>query len=250
MALKVLTVDDSKTIRAIVKKAFRPFACEIIEAENGVEGLVAANREKPDLIVLDITMPVMDGIEMLQKLKADAEMKMIPIIMLTAESGKDSVMQILKMGVKDYLIKPFKGEQLIARAEKLIRLIPQEDEALTEAKPAKLFVTNEKTLQLNLPYRVTTAVIAEITAKLPSEIKNMPKSGIYIFIFNLSKVRKVNLSLIKLIISARADCQKYNLAFRAVCDSAIKEELQQFQETIDIPIYATLDEANDDKNPF
>lgn len=249
MALKVLTVDDSKTIRAIVKKAFRPFTCEVIEAENGVEGLVAATREKPNLIILDITMPVMDGIEMLQKIKADPGLKFIPVIMLTAESAKDCVMQILKLGVKDYVVKPFRGEQLIERAEKLIKLIPKKEEALTE-KPAKLFNPNEKTLHLNMPRRVTTAVIAEITAKLPAEVKNMPKSKIFIFIFDLSKTHKVNLSLIKLIISARNECLKYNLAFRAVCNSAIKAELQQFQETVDMPIYETLAEAQDDQNLF
>ena len=66
MALTVLTVDDSKTIRMIVKKAFRPYDCKVLDAENGVEGLAMANRERPDLIVLDITMPVMNGIEMLK----------------------------------------------------------------------------------------------------------------------------------------------------------------------------------------
>ena len=69
MALKVLTVDDSKTIRMIVKKAFKDYDCEMFEAENGVEGLAIAAKEKPGLIVLDITMPVMNGIEMLEKIK-------------------------------------------------------------------------------------------------------------------------------------------------------------------------------------
>jgi len=63
MAYKILTVDDSKTIRMIVKKAFSPYNCELFEGENGVEGLAIANKEKPDLIILDITMPVMTGIE-------------------------------------------------------------------------------------------------------------------------------------------------------------------------------------------
>ena len=68
MSYKILTVDDSRTIRMIVKKAFKPYDCTLVEAENGMEGLAAATKEKPDLIVLDITMPVMTGIEMLGKL--------------------------------------------------------------------------------------------------------------------------------------------------------------------------------------
>jgi DNA-binding response OmpR family regulator len=80
----------------------------------------------PDLIILDITMPVMTGIEMLGKLKAESDLKDIPVIMLTAESGKENVMQIVKMGVKDYIVKPFKGEQLIERAKNILKLRPVE----------------------------------------------------------------------------------------------------------------------------
>jgi len=122
MAYKILTVDDSKTIRMIVKKAFKPYNCELFEGENGVEGLAIAAKEQPDLIILDITMPVMTGIEMLGKLKAENDLKDIPVIMLTAESGKENVMQIVKMGVKDYIVKPFKGEQLIERAKNILKL--------------------------------------------------------------------------------------------------------------------------------
>ena len=126
MAYKILTVDDSKTIRMIVKKAFKPYNCELFEGENGVEGLAIAAKEMPDLIILDITMPVMTGIEMLGKLKAENDLKDIPVIMLTAESGKENVMQIVKMGVKDYIVKPFKGEQLIERAKNILKLRPVE----------------------------------------------------------------------------------------------------------------------------
>jgi len=126
MAYKILTVDDSKTIRMIVKKAFKPYNCELFEGENGVEGLAIAAKEMPDLIILDITMQVMTGIEMLGKLKAESALKDIPVIMLTAESGKENVMQIVKMGVKDYIVKPFKGEQLIERAKNILKLRPVE----------------------------------------------------------------------------------------------------------------------------
>jgi CheY-like chemotaxis protein len=122
MSYKILTVDDSRTIRMIVKKAFKPYDCTLVEAENGMEGLAAATKEKPDLIVLDITMPVMTGIEMLGKLLEQEDLKHIPVIMLTAESGKDNVMQIVKMGVKDYMVKPFRGEQLIERASAILNL--------------------------------------------------------------------------------------------------------------------------------
>jgi two-component system cell cycle response regulator len=123
MPKKILTVDDSRTIRLIVTRAFRAYDCAICEGCNGEEGLAVAAKEKPDLIILDVTMPVMDGVTMLGKLKEDPELKLIPVIMLTAESGRDNILQIARIGVRDYLVKPFKEEQLL---EKVGRVIPLE----------------------------------------------------------------------------------------------------------------------------
>jgi two-component system cell cycle response regulator len=122
MPIKILSVDDSRTIRLIVGKAFRPYDVQLFEATNGEEGLAAAQRETPDLVILDVTMPVMDGVTMLTKLKENAATKAIPVIMLTAESGRDNVLQIAKIGVRDYLVKPFKEEQLIEKAGRIVAL--------------------------------------------------------------------------------------------------------------------------------
>jgi two-component system, cell cycle response regulator len=122
MPIKILSVDDSRTIRLIVAKAFRAYDCQICEATNGEEGLAAAAREKPDLVFLDVTMPVMDGVTMLTKLKENPELKGIPVIMLTAESGRDNVLHIARLGVRDYLVKPFKEEQLIEKAGRVVSL--------------------------------------------------------------------------------------------------------------------------------
>ena len=122
MTLKVLSVDDSRTIRLIVTRALMEYDCVVIEAANGEEGLAAAAREKPDLILLDITMPVMDGVTMLAKLKEDDALKLTPVIMLTAESGRENVVHISKLGVNDYLVKPFRAEQLIEKAGRAVRL--------------------------------------------------------------------------------------------------------------------------------
>ncbi len=147
MRYKVLTVDDSKTVRIIVKKAFKPFDCEILEAANGVEGLAVAAKESPDLILLDVTMPVMDGVEMLTKLKSDPALKGIPVIMLTAEGGRDNVLKIAKIGVRDYLVKPFKEEVLVEKASRVIDLKPV-NEGPAKAKsifdPADVLVVEDK----------------------------------------------------------------------------------------------------------
>ena len=125
MAHKILTVDDSKTIRMIVKNAFSPYDCELLEGINGVEGLEIANREKPDLIILDIAMPVMTGVEMLARIKVEKELMDTPVIMLTAESGKKNVMALVEMGARDYVVKHFKGPQLLDRAMAVLTLVPK-----------------------------------------------------------------------------------------------------------------------------
>ena len=122
MSKKILSIDDSKTIRMIIRRAFRPYDCMICEAANGEEGLAVAAAEKPDLIVLDITMPVMDGVTMLLKLKQDENLKHIPVIMLTAESGRENVAYIASLGVRDYLVKPFQDQQLIDKVKGVIPL--------------------------------------------------------------------------------------------------------------------------------
>jgi len=126
MPTKILSVDDSRTIRLIVGRALRSYDCVLCEAANGEEGLAAAAREKPSLILLDVTMPVMDGVTMLTKLKEDPELKAIPVIMLTAESGRDNVLHIARLGVRDYLVKPFKEEQLIEKISRSVTLQKKE----------------------------------------------------------------------------------------------------------------------------
>ena len=126
MAYKILTVDDSSTIRKIVKRALAGYNCRVLEAENGAEGLALAYKEHPDLILLDITMPMMSGIAVLEKLRSEKQLNDIPVIMLTAEAGKEHVTRVVSMGVSDYMVKPFKGDELIARAGKFLRLVPKQ----------------------------------------------------------------------------------------------------------------------------
>jgi len=88
-----------------------------------------AGKETPDVILLDVTMPVMDGVEMLTKLKADPQLKAIPVVMLTAEGGRDSVVKIARLGIRDYIVKPFKENVLIEKLGRIIDLKPVADGA-------------------------------------------------------------------------------------------------------------------------
>jgi two-component system, cell cycle response regulator len=117
---KILTIDDSKTIRLILQRAFKAYDCTLIEAGNGEEGLKAAAEHKPDVIILDITMPTMDGIQMLTLLRARGDTT--PVIMLTAEAGADSVQKASHLGIRDYIAKPFQGDALVAKVAKILPL--------------------------------------------------------------------------------------------------------------------------------
>lgn len=119
--MKILSVDDSRTVRIIIRNAFKRFGCEILEAGTGVEGLEKA-RAKPDLILLDITMPQMDGVTMLERLRADPELAGIPVIMLTAEGQKTMAERAASLGARGYLMKPFTNDALIAQASAIVPL--------------------------------------------------------------------------------------------------------------------------------
>lgn len=122
IAPKILSVDDSKMIHMVIGRAFKSYDVELFYASNGVEGLAVCTRENPDVVLLDVTMPVMDGVETLSKIKADPVLKDTPVIMLTSEAGKEHVVRIAKMGVRDYIIKPFSDQLLTERVGRVIDL--------------------------------------------------------------------------------------------------------------------------------
>jgi DNA-binding response OmpR family regulator len=243
MTLKVLAVDDSKTIRKIVSKAFSTYDCEVMEAENGIEGLSIASRDKPDLIVLDITMPVMNGIEMLGKLKGQPELKDIPVIMLTAESGKDNVMQIVKMGVRDYMVKPFKGEQLIERVLKIYPLQPKGAADTAPVSSSPYFSIVDDIQIVTLPEKSDRAILTEIEGDFNRALKTMATAGRSKLILDARKLMEVNMLVIKLVLSVVENCQKSKVHLRIVGSPALGTELKGFQETSGFSIHASVEEA-------
>ena len=123
MSPKILSVDDSKAVRKLLARMFGPFDCELCEAANGEEGLAVAAREIPDLIILDYNMPVMDGVSMLRKLRENANLRRTPVIMLTAESSAENIATVARLGVRDYVTKPFDEELLLAKAARAVPLV-------------------------------------------------------------------------------------------------------------------------------
>jgi two-component system alkaline phosphatase synthesis response regulator PhoP len=114
MSYKILAVDDEDDVRRLIEIKLKKAGFEVITATNGQEGLKMAKKEHPDLVIMDVMMPVMDGFTAASKIKT--EMKNPPIvIMLTAKGQEDDVMQGLAGGADDYIIKPFAPRELVAR---------------------------------------------------------------------------------------------------------------------------------------
>lgn len=123
MSLDVLIVDDSAAIRKILHRVLMQAEVplgKVHEANDGMEALEKLKVEKVGLILSDINMPNMDGIELLGKLKADAAFKSVPILMVTTEGSQAKVLQALELGANGYVRKPFTAEQI---KEKLTGII-------------------------------------------------------------------------------------------------------------------------------
>jgi two-component system chemotaxis response regulator CheY len=123
MALNVLIVDDSAAIRKILQRVLRQTDIqigEILEAGDGNEALRVVEGVQVGLVLSDINMPNMDGLQLLSALKAKPEWKKVPVVMITTEGGQDKVLEAVTFGAAGYIRKPFTAEQI---KEKLIGLL-------------------------------------------------------------------------------------------------------------------------------
>jgi two-component system chemotaxis response regulator CheY len=115
MSIRALIVDDSSVMRKIVERCLRQAGMDlgqVLEASNGAEALALVNENTFDLILSDINMPVMDGLEFIRHLKEVESAKNIPIVMITTEGGEKSVLEALSLGAKGYIRKPFTPDQV------------------------------------------------------------------------------------------------------------------------------------------
>jgi len=113
--IRALIVDDSAVMRKIVERSLRQAGLdlsEVREAGNGAEGLAAIGENSVDLILCDINMPVMDGIEFLRQLQSNQKARGVPVVMITTEGSESHVVQALSVGARGYIRKPFTPEQV------------------------------------------------------------------------------------------------------------------------------------------
>ncbi len=120
--MKILTVDDFSTMRRIIRNMLRQLGyTNIVEAEDGAEALSLLQREKVDFVISDWNMPNMSGLDLLKAIRADEHLKPLPVLLVTAEALKENVVEALKAGVNNYVVKPFTAEMLKEKIDAIFK---------------------------------------------------------------------------------------------------------------------------------
>ena len=163
MNYKVLVVDDEIQNLDLMGAFLSPYY-EIVTAQNGKEALEMVKSEKPDIILLDVMMPIMNGYELCEKLKSQSPSQFIPVIMVTALAGRNDRIKGINAGADDFLTKPVDKLELITRVKSLLRIKQLHDELVAERD--KLDLQNRIRM-------ILTKMIPHFFNKLHTEQKNV-----------------------------------------------------------------------------
>lgn len=121
MAKKVLVVDDHPPTVRLIQNALEQDGFSVVTAPNGAECVLAVHREQPDLVILDVIMPVMDGFQALRVLRESDRTKRLPVIILTVRKSDEDVLHGWQIGADMYLTKPFEVLELVAAVKRLLQ---------------------------------------------------------------------------------------------------------------------------------
>lgn len=120
---KILIIEDTEFMKKLISDVLKEAGYEVVTASSGDEGLQKVREEKPDLVLLDVVMPGMDGFEVCRILREDESNNLMPIIMLTAQENEDHKLEGLELGADDYIIKPFNSRELVSRVRNTLKRI-------------------------------------------------------------------------------------------------------------------------------
>ncbi len=122
--IRVLVVDDEPKIVDVVRTALERNHFDVVTASTGEQALAEAKNQRLDLILLDVAMPLMDGFEVLSRLRADKDTSRIPVVMVTAKSDTHSIFRAKELWAADYLLKPFDLDVLLSTVKRCAKLLP------------------------------------------------------------------------------------------------------------------------------
>ena len=165
---KILIIEDEPEMRRNIAALLRYRDYEPLAAENGKRGLELARRERPDLILCDVTMPELDGHEVLRRLRADEALALIPFIFLTARGEKEDLRSGMNLGADDYLTKPVGNLDLVRAIETRLQRAAQQEHARREFKPD--FSSFDPLLKLGLTPRAAETLLWVAQGKTNSDI--------------------------------------------------------------------------------
>ncbi len=157
----ILVVDDEPKIIQLVRDYLERAGFRVLSAANGTQALSQARIEKPDLIILDLGLPEMDGLDVTRRLRKDSN---VPILMLTARSEETDKLVGLELGADDYVTKPFSPRELVARVRVIFRRMENYSDANTE-------LIRAADLTLDMPRMRVTAESREVQELTPSEFE-------------------------------------------------------------------------------
>jgi two-component system, cell cycle response regulator len=159
----ILVAEDSLVVRSVLRQNLEDRGYTVIEADDGEAALRRCRDARPDVVLLDIEMPGLDGYQVLAALKADPELAEIPVVFLTGRTKTDDIVEGLRLGAHDYLKKPFEASELIARVSAAVRMKKLQDEL--RSRNAELHLVSRTDALTGLPNR---RLLAERLAEMAS----------------------------------------------------------------------------------
>ena len=141
MAELIMIVDDEVGVRELLRDTLKIAGFETVEADNGMSALTVLRSHKPELIIIDINMPLMDGFELVERLRGTGDL--VPVLMLTARNDQQDISRGLRIGADDYVVKPFGLEELILRVKAILRRSKKSDDIARTLKCGPITLDEE-----------------------------------------------------------------------------------------------------------
>ncbi|MEP1152716.1 MAG: response regulator transcription factor [Balneola sp.] len=140
----ILVVDDEKDLLDLIEYNLKKEGFDVLKAENGEEGIAVAKEKNPDLVLLDIMMPKMDGMQAVEEMRKDDQLKKIPIIFLTARSDEKTEVEGLNKGGDDYITKPISTTKLISRIKAVLRRFDEKENSVNKLEVHDLIIDKDR----------------------------------------------------------------------------------------------------------